>query len=118
MNLSQERCTACRPGSPPVTAEEVAELRAQVPAWAQIERDGVPQLERVFRFEGADAAQAFVARLRALADEQDHHPVLRAAGSEVAVRWWTHAIRNLHRNDFIMAARTDRLFEEMAGARQ
>ncbi len=110
--LSAERCVACRRDSPRVTAAEIAELRAEVPDWQLLERDGVARLERVFHFPSFADALAFTNRVGALAEEEGHHPALLTEWGQVTVAWWTHKIRGLHRNDFIMAAKTDRLFAE------
>jgi 4a-hydroxytetrahydrobiopterin dehydratase len=84
-------------------------LLAQVPGWAVRERDGVRRLERVFRFPDFAAALAFTERVGALAEAEGHHPALLTEWGQVTVSWWTHAIHGLHRNDFVMAAKTDRL---------
>lgn len=108
--LTAERCTACRPDSPPVTADDIAELRPLVPDWELNEIDGVPRLERSFRFRSYRAALDFTREVGALAEAEDHHPVIVTEVRRVRVSWWTTAIRSLHRNDFIMAAKTDALF--------
>jgi hypothetical protein len=58
---------------------------------------------------GARDALAFTNRVGALAEEEGHHPALLTEWGRVTVTWWTHLIRGLHRNDFIMAAKTDAL---------
>lgn len=108
--LAKGACEPCRKGAPPVTAEEMAELRPQVPDWTVREVDGVPRLERVFEFEDFAGALAFTNRVGAIAEEQGHHPALLTEWGRVTVGWWTHKIRGLHRNDFVMAARTDEAF--------
>lgn len=108
--LVQERCVACRRDSPRVTEEEVAELKPQIPAWDMVERDGVPRLERTFTFSDWAQALAFTNKVGQLAEEEGHHPVITTDWGKVTVAWWTHKIKNLHRNDFIMAAKTDQLF--------
>ena len=45
-----------------------------------------------------------------IAEQEDHHPRIVTEWGRVAVQWWTHVISGLHRNDFIMAAKTDELF--------
>ncbi len=92
-----------------MTAAEEAELRPQIPDWERREVDGVPRLERTFRFPDFAAALAFTDRVGALAEEQGHHPALLTEWGRVTVSWWTHKIGGLHRNDFVMAARTDAL---------
>jgi 4a-hydroxytetrahydrobiopterin dehydratase len=90
-----------------MTAEEMAELKPQVPDWSVVERDAIPQLERAFEFPDFAQALAFTNRVGEIAEEEDHHPALLTEWGRVTVTWWTHTVRGLHRNDFILAARTD-----------
>ncbi|MDW8365022.1 MAG: 4a-hydroxytetrahydrobiopterin dehydratase [Abditibacteriales bacterium] len=108
--LTQERCVACRRDAPQVTAAEVAELKPQIPDWEIVERDGIRRLERVFSFANFADALAFTQKVGALAEEEGHHPAILTEWGKVTVTWWTHKIKGLHRNDFIMAAKTDELF--------
>jgi 4a-hydroxytetrahydrobiopterin dehydratase len=107
--LVHERCVACRADSVPVTEAEIAALKPQIPEWTLIERDSIPCLERTYRFNDFVEALAFTNRLGTLAEAEDHHPAILIEYGRVTVFWWTHAIRALHRNDFIMAAKTDQL---------
>ena len=108
--LSQLKCTACRRGEPTVTDVEIAELHPEVPAWEIVERAGVRRLERVFTFDNFVQALTFTNTIGELAEAEGHHPALLTEWGRVTVTWWTHKIRGLHRNDFIMAAKTDRLY--------
>jgi len=110
MSLASEFCEACTPASPVVTDDERQELMPQIPEWEQVVINDVPRLRRTFRVDGWMPAVEFVNRVAGLAEEQGHHPQIRLEWGKVTVSWWTHAIRNLHRNDFIMAARTDQIF--------
>jgi 4a-hydroxytetrahydrobiopterin dehydratase len=107
--LSAERCVACRRDSPRVTQTEIAELTREVPGWQLLARDGIARLERVFHFPSFADALAFTNRVGAIAEAEGHHPALLTEWGRVTVTWWTHKIRGLHRNDFIMAAKTDGL---------
>ena len=107
--LVQERCVACRRDSPRVTEEEIAELKPQIPEWNLVERDGIPRLERTYRFKDFVEALAFTNRVGELAESEGHHPAILTEWGRVTVSWWTHKIKGLHRNDFIMAAKTDRI---------
>jgi 4a-hydroxytetrahydrobiopterin dehydratase len=107
--LSAERCVACRRDSPRVTDAEIVELRSEVPDWKLVERDGIAQLQRLFPFPTFADALAFTNQVGALAQDEGHHPALLTEWGRVTVTWWTHKIRALHRNDFIMAAKTDLL---------
>jgi 4a-hydroxytetrahydrobiopterin dehydratase len=110
--LSSMKCEACRRGAPTVTEEEIREYQPQVPDWNLVEREGIPRLERVFEFPDFRQALDLTNRVGELAEEHGHHPALLTEWGRVTVTWWTHKIRGLHRNDFIMAARTDRLVND------
>ncbi len=111
--LVQERCVACRADSPRVTEQELKELMPQIPDWQIIEREGVPQLERTYKLKDFAAALALTQRIGQLAEEQDHHPKLCTEWGKVTVTWWTHAIKGLHRNDLIMAAKSDEVYRSL-----
>jgi 4a-hydroxytetrahydrobiopterin dehydratase len=86
---------------------EIAAYLPNVPDWNLVERGGVKRLERVFGtgdFAGALAAANVIG---GLAEAAGHHPALLVEWGRLTVTWWTHKIRGLHKNDFIMAARTD-----------
>ncbi len=116
--LVKEKCVACRRDSPRVTDAEMKELSAEIPGWSVAEHDGVPRLEKVFKFPNFADALAFTNRIGAIAEAQAHHPALLTEWGRVTVSWWTHKIRGLHRNDFIMAAKTDQAAAEAAAASQ
>ena len=110
--LFREQCVACRRDSPRVTEAETAELRRDVPAWQLLEREGIARLERVFQFPNFADALGFTNRVGALAEAEGHHPALLTEWGRVTVTWWTHKIHGLHRNNFVMAAKTDVLAAE------
>lgn len=105
--LTQERCTACRRDSPLVTETEIRELQPQIPDWTIVEREGIQRLERVFTCKDFAEALKFTNRIGALAESEGHHPAILTEWGRVTVSLWTHKIRGLHRNDFIMAAKID-----------
>ncbi|HJO03860.1 MAG TPA: 4a-hydroxytetrahydrobiopterin dehydratase [Acidobacteriota bacterium] len=109
--LARRDCDACKLGAPLVTDAEAAELRQQIPAWQLVETDGIKQLTRTFQFSNFAAALAFTREIGAIAEEANHHPRLVTEWGRVGVTWWTHKIRGLHVNDFIMAARVDAIAE-------
>ena len=83
--------------------------KPQIPDWGLVERDGVARLERVNRLADFAQALAFTNRGGELAEHEGHHPALLTEWGRVTVTWWTHKIKGLHRNDFIMAAKTDKI---------
>ncbi len=115
-DLTGMKCVACRRDAPRATAEEIEGLIAQIPEWMVISRDGVDRLERVFAVPDFVEALAFTNRVGELAEAEGHHPALLTEWGRVTVTWWTHKIRGLHRNDFIMAAKTDQLFADDGSA--
>jgi 4a-hydroxytetrahydrobiopterin dehydratase len=108
--LTGEKCVACRRDAPTVTDAEIAELQPQIPDWELIEIDGVKRLRRVFVFDDFAHALAFTNAVGRIAEDEGHHPALLTEWGRMTVSWWTHKIRGLHRNDFIMAAKTDELY--------
>ena len=109
-DLNSERCVACRRDSPPVTRDEMKILHDLVSDWGLITEDGINKLDRRFSFPDFQHALDFTVRLGALAEEEGHHPRLVTEWGGVTVTWWTHKIRDLHRNDFVMAAKSDTLY--------
>jgi 4a-hydroxytetrahydrobiopterin dehydratase len=110
MVLARERCVACRRDSPRVTDEEIAELHPGVAEWRLTEDDGIKRLDRTFEVKGFAEAMALADQVGAAAEEEGHHPRLTVEWGRLNVAWWTHKIKGLHRNDFIMAAKTDELY--------
>ena len=112
-DLLSEGCVACRKGAPQVTAEEAAALRPLIPDWTTEVHDGIPRLVRTFRVKNFREALDLTNRIGELAEAEGHHPALLTEWGKVTVSWWTHKIRGLHRNDFIMAAKTDALVKDL-----
>jgi 4a-hydroxytetrahydrobiopterin dehydratase len=108
-NLAASKCVVCRAGEPTLSEAEMYTLQPQVPDWQVIEVDGMKRLERVFKFKNFAQALEFTNRVGAIAEEEDHHPLIVTEYGRVTVQWWTHKIGGLHKNDFIMAAKTDTL---------
>ena len=109
--LTDCSCEACRVGAPALTEDEAAELLPLIPQWQVVDRQGVSRLERTFKFKDFAQALAFTDTVGELAEANGHHPKIITAWGSVKVIWWTHKIRGLHKNDFIMASKTDLLHE-------
>jgi len=112
--LTSKTCVPCRGGVPPLTEEEARRLAEAVPAWALLENG--KRLVRRFEFRDFKAAMEFVNRVAALAEEEGHHPDFEIHWNKVELTLWTHKIGGLHQNDFILAAKIDRLLEEPSGS--
>jgi 4a-hydroxytetrahydrobiopterin dehydratase len=107
--LTQMKCVACRADAPTVTDAEIAEFHRQVSDWEIVELDGIKRLRRVFSVDDFAQALELANKVGALAEAEAHHPALLTEWGRATVTWWTHKIKGLHRNDFIMAAKTDEL---------
>jgi 4a-hydroxytetrahydrobiopterin dehydratase len=107
--LKDQKCIPCRGGDPQLSEAEILAYLPQVPGWNLVEREGIPRLEKQFKFSNFTEALAFANQVGALAEAEDHHPALLVEWGKVTVTWWTHAVKGLHQNDFIMAAKTETL---------
>lgn len=112
-DLAQAQCIPCRRGDPPLSQAEIETLKAPLPDWELLEVDGILRLQRVFKFKNFVQALEFTNRIGRIAEEQDHHPALLTEWGKVTVTWWTHAVGGLHRNDFIMAAKSDQIYQQI-----
>jgi 4a-hydroxytetrahydrobiopterin dehydratase len=107
--LAAKTCTPCQGGIPPLTREEAETHRRQTPEW-QLLHD--PQrIERRFKFTDFAEAFAFVSKAADLAEQEGHHPDITVGWGYASVLLYTHKIKGLHENDFIMAAKLDRILE-------
>jgi 4a-hydroxytetrahydrobiopterin dehydratase len=118
VDLKSQECVPCRGDEPPVTTAEMKEYLPQIAEWKVVEIDGIPRLERQYKFKNFRKALDFTNKVGEIAEEQDHHPILITEWGKVKVTWWTHAIKGLHRNDFIMAAKTDEIYSELSQAQE
>lgn len=116
--LAKIKCTACRAGELTLTTEEIAKLHPQVPSWSIVDnKEGIKCLERTFKFKNFSEALSFTNKIGSIAEGEGHHPSIPTEWGKLTVTWWSRKIKGLHRNDFIMAAKTDDLFADFGGAK-
>jgi 4a-hydroxytetrahydrobiopterin dehydratase len=108
--LSEEKCTVCLDTDPALNDGEVSEMLKLVPGWSVKEEEGIKKIWRSYKFKDFKSALDFSHKVGMLAEEEGHHPELITDWGKVTVVWWTHKISGLHTNDFIMAAKTDKLY--------
>ncbi len=94
-----------------LTNSEIKKLSAELSSWDLIHVDGEDRLQKKFQFKDFNQALAFTNQVGSLAEKENHHPSILTEWGKVTVTWWTHKVRGLHQNDFVMAARTDDLYE-------
>ena len=112
-DLSNQKCEACRADAPRVTEQQRQDMLPQIPEWEIIEEDDIERLRRVYSFKNFVDALAFTNKVGELAEREDHHPALLTEWGQVTITWWTHKIKGLHVNDFIAAAKTDKLAAQL-----
>ena len=110
--LAEKSCSPCRGGIPPLTEQEAAAYHAQAPDWALL--DEAKRIERAYRFKNFAESFRFVERAATLAEAEGHHPDIGFGWGYARVSLHTKKIKGLHENDFIMAAKLDRLAAESA----
>ena len=115
-SLAEKTCTPCRGGVPPLTQGEAEGYRVQAPDWSLM--DGSTRIERTYRFKNFREAFAFVARAAELAEAEGQHPDITFGWGYTVVSLRTKKIKGLHENDFIMAAKLDRLASGAGAAGQ
>jgi 4a-hydroxytetrahydrobiopterin dehydratase len=108
--LSEQRCEACRADAPLISDGDLRRLMPAIPDWQVVVVDGVMQLRREFSYKNFAEAMAFSNRVGDLAEAENHHPAILTEWGKVTITWWSHKIRGLHKNDLIMAARTDQVY--------
>ena len=112
--LANRRCTPCEGGVEPLNVEQARELlRALHDGWL-LSDDGL-EISRVFEFPAYSRTLAFANAVAWIAISEGHHPVLTVTYGSCGVSYTTHAIDGLSDNDFICAAKIDRLWQETAG---
>jgi 4a-hydroxytetrahydrobiopterin dehydratase len=113
-DLAQQRCKPCEGGVPPLTAEQAAELLRALDADWSISEDGL-SISRSFEFQAYSRTLGFANAVAWIAIAEGHHPVLTIEYGRCLVSYTTHAINGLSDNDFICAAKIDRLAESTLG---
>jgi 4a-hydroxytetrahydrobiopterin dehydratase len=108
--LADRSCQVCKPGTPTLPRAEVDEYSAQLsPDWKVVEVDGHPLLTRTFRHKGFMPGVELVDRIAEIAEAEAHHPDLLLSYGSLRVDLWTHAAGGLTENDFVLAAKIDRI---------
>ena len=111
-NLLNQACEACEIGAPLVTEHEQETLLVNLDGWI-IDRSENPKLVHEYRFNSYAHASRFVTLIVNLAESEDHHPKISLEWGLVILEWWSHKIKGLHMNDFICAAKSNKIFQSL-----
>ena len=110
--LLSKKCVPCEAGIPPLSKEKIAEYIKQLSSeWQLIEEKNIPRIKKRFKFANFKDAIAFVNKIANLAEKEGHHPNIFVFYNKVDIELYTHAIKGMHDNDFIMAAKIDELIK-------
>ncbi len=109
--LDELKCEACTTDAKALTADEQQSLLVELHHWHLVEKNGIDQLEKVYKFKNFMQAWQFSNRVAEIAEQEFHHPEILLEWGKVTVTWWSHKIKGLHKNDFICAAKCDQAIE-------
>ena len=107
-DLSSQSCEACQIDAPKVPQDQIQILLSEINGWVLIE-EPVNKIQKIFSFKSYKDSVDFSNKVASLANDEDHHPQIVLEWGKVTVIWWSHKIEGLHKNDFICAAKTDKL---------
>ncbi len=108
--LAHTKSSGSRGDARVLTEEKMKEMMPQVPDWEIVEEDGAKKLRRDFEFGNFVEALQFANEIGEIAEEQGHHPIIILTWGRATITWYTHDIKGLHENDFLMAAKSDKLY--------
>lgn len=108
MDLASKKCVPCEGGDPPLARSEIGKLLKQIADW-NLKEDGILKIVKNFKFKDFKEALVFVNAIGAIAEEEGHHPNICFTWGKVDITLWTHAVGGLSENDFILAAKIDKL---------
>jgi 4a-hydroxytetrahydrobiopterin dehydratase len=107
MDLSKKKCIPCEGGIPPLTGNEITEYKKQISAdWIVIDNN---KITKEFYFVSYRQTMDFINKVADIAEEEGHHPVLHIYFGRAVAELWTHSINGLSENDFILAAKIDKI---------
>ena len=107
-DLSSQSCEACQIDAPKVPQDQIQILLSEINGWFLID-EPINKIQKIFSFKSYKDSVDFSNKVASLADDEDHHPQIILEWGKVTVIWWSHKIEGLHKNDFICAAKTDKL---------
>ena len=105
-DLTQKKCKPCEGGVAPLAADAASKLLQQLDGWQLQDK----QINKQYAFKNYYQTMAFVNSLSLVSHQEDHHPDMIVGYNRCDITYTTHAIGGLSENDFICAAKIDKLF--------
>ena len=109
MSLATKQCVPCKGGIPPLSRDVAENYIKDTPGW-ELSADAT-HIQRNFKFKNFANALSFVDNIGALAENEGHHPDIAFGWGYCTVTLYTHKIKGLHENDFIMAAKINEQYK-------
>ena len=110
-NLAEQSCDTNYSSSPILSEEEKNQLLCKLDGWSIALDDDIQKLSKQFKFKNFAQALEFTNNVGAMAELENHHPAITTEWGQVTIKWWTHELGGLHKNDFICAAKTNNLYQ-------
>jgi len=110
MKLVDVKCTPCQAGIPHISRDQAVQYLKEINEWKLVEN--ATKLKKDFKFRDFLTALSFVNKISQLCEKEGHHPDIAFGWGYVHVFFYTHKIKGLHKNDFVMAAKVDRIIKE------
>ena len=111
-NLSEKKCEACTIDAPLVNSADYPDLLKELEGWS-IKEESINKLVKTYKFTNYADSVSFATKIVDLAEAEDHHPKIVLEWGTVNLEWWSHKIKGLHLNDFICAAKSDKIFNNL-----
>ena len=109
MDLTKQKCEACTIDAPLIDEKRFIELLEDLDGWEVIHQD-INILCKTYSFDSYKDSVKFSMDIAKLAEDEDHHPAILLEWGSVRLQWWSHKIKGLHMNDFICAAKSDKVY--------
>jgi 4a-hydroxytetrahydrobiopterin dehydratase len=107
-DLINKKCVPCEGGIPPLSELKEMSFMSQVEGWNLI-KEGIHRIRKEFNFQDFKESMDFVNKVAIIAEEEGHHPDIHIYYDTVELEIHIHAIKGLHQNDFILAAKIDQI---------
>ena len=107
--LANKEIILSKKGDSAMSQQDAEELLQSLSGWSIIHDNGMDKLVKIYELDDYKQTMSLTNKFGLIAEQYNHHPVIVTEWGKVTVTWWTHVIGGLHLNDFIMAAKCDRI---------
>lgn len=109
--IHQKKCVPCQGGIPPLNNKEINSLIKELDSEWKVHKS--KEIRKEYIFQTYKEAIMFVNNVAELAEDEGHHPFIHINYKKVLIILFTHKIRGLHENDFILASKCDLLYQRL-----